>query len=183
MAKEQLLLEGELTPFHTVVLRLPVTDETQIAPALERVAEALGNQVSIGSYPVSFLAFTVAVALQCILKASTAFWQAGTTGSHPVSCSGARTCCVCLHKTQETSMLPLGIASGIAAGASVRSSCLESLAVTVPKLCETCQRLDEEQRLDALTCRPSAACACNLVGRSQASCRDEQAVTQPPSMQ
>lgn len=53
VAKEQLLLEGELTPFHTVVLRLPVTDETHIAPALDKVAEALGNQVSIGSYPVS----------------------------------------------------------------------------------------------------------------------------------
>ena len=52
VAKEQLLLEGELTPFHTVVLRLPVTDETHIAPALVKVAAALGNQVSIGSYPV-----------------------------------------------------------------------------------------------------------------------------------
>ncbi len=53
VAKEQLLLEGELKPFHSVVLRLPVTDETHIAPALDRVAEVLGNQVSIGSYPVS----------------------------------------------------------------------------------------------------------------------------------
>ncbi len=53
VAKEQLLLEGELKPFHTVVLRLPVSDETHIAPALDKVAEVLGNQVSIGSYPVS----------------------------------------------------------------------------------------------------------------------------------
>lgn len=53
VAKEQLLLEGELKPFHSVVLRLPVTDETHIAPALDRVAEVLGNLVSIGSYPVS----------------------------------------------------------------------------------------------------------------------------------
>jgi hypothetical protein len=53
VAKEQLLLEGELKPFHSVVLRLPVTDETHIAPALDRVAEVLGNQVSTGSYPVS----------------------------------------------------------------------------------------------------------------------------------
>lgn len=53
VAKEQLLLEGELTPFHTVVLRLPVTDETHIAPALVKVAAALGNQVSIGSYPMT----------------------------------------------------------------------------------------------------------------------------------
>ncbi len=53
VAREQLLLEGELKPFHSVVLRLPVTDETHIAPALDRVAEVLGNQVSIGSYPVS----------------------------------------------------------------------------------------------------------------------------------
>lgn len=53
VVKQQLLLEGELTPFHSVVLRLPVSDETQIAPALDKVAEALGNQVSIGSYPVS----------------------------------------------------------------------------------------------------------------------------------
>ena len=53
VAKEQLLLEGELKPFHSVVLRLPVTDETHIAPALDRVAEVLGSQVSIGSYPVS----------------------------------------------------------------------------------------------------------------------------------
>ncbi|DBA82678.1 hypothetical protein WJX77_002340 [Trebouxia sp. C0004] len=53
VAKEQLLLEGELKPFHSVVLRLPVTDETHIAPALDRVAEVLGNQVSIGSYPMT----------------------------------------------------------------------------------------------------------------------------------
>ena len=52
VVKKQLLLEGELTPFHSVLLRLPVTDETQIAPALDTVAKALGSQVSIGSYPV-----------------------------------------------------------------------------------------------------------------------------------
>lgn len=40
-------------PFHSVVLRLPVSDETRIAPALDKVARALGRQVSIGSYPVS----------------------------------------------------------------------------------------------------------------------------------
>ena len=67
------MLEGELTPFHTVVLRLPVTDETQIAPALERVAEALGNQVSIGSYPVSFLAFSSAIVVQHSVAAFSMF--------------------------------------------------------------------------------------------------------------
>lgn len=40
-------------PFHSVVMRLPVSDETHIAPALDKVAQALGSQVSIGSYPVS----------------------------------------------------------------------------------------------------------------------------------
>lgn len=53
VAREQLLAEGELMPFHSVVLRLPVSDETRIAPALDKVAQALGRQVSIGSYPVS----------------------------------------------------------------------------------------------------------------------------------
>lgn len=53
VAKKQLLAEGELMPFHSVVLRLPVSDETRIAPALDKVAQALGSQVSIGSYPVS----------------------------------------------------------------------------------------------------------------------------------
>ncbi|KAL3157694.1 hypothetical protein ABBQ32_012130 [Trebouxia sp. C0010 RCD-2024] len=53
VAREQLLAEGELMPFHTVVLRLPVSDETRIAPALDKVARALGRQVSIGSYPMT----------------------------------------------------------------------------------------------------------------------------------
>ena len=53
IAKQQLLLEGELKPFHTVVLRLPVSDETIIAPALDTVAQQMGSQVAIGSYPVS----------------------------------------------------------------------------------------------------------------------------------
>lgn len=53
VARQQLLQEGELQPFHSVLLRLPVTDETRIAPALDTVAQELGSQVSIGSYPVS----------------------------------------------------------------------------------------------------------------------------------
>ena len=53
VARKQLLAEGELMPFHSVVMRLPVSDETHIAPALDKVAQALGSQVSIGSYPVS----------------------------------------------------------------------------------------------------------------------------------
>ena len=52
VARQQLLQEGELQPFHSVLLRLPVTDETRIAPALNTVAQELGSQVSIGSYPV-----------------------------------------------------------------------------------------------------------------------------------
>ena len=53
VARKQLLAEGELMPFHSVVMRLPVSDETHIAPALDKVAQVLGSQVSIGSYPVS----------------------------------------------------------------------------------------------------------------------------------
>ena len=52
VVREQLLLEGELRPFHTVVLRLACGDETAIAPALERVAHEFSSKVAIGSYPV-----------------------------------------------------------------------------------------------------------------------------------
>ncbi|KAL4424331.1 hypothetical protein ABPG75_001632 [Micractinium tetrahymenae] len=40
-------------PFRTALLRLRLTDETQVATALERVAAELGEEVQLGSYPVS----------------------------------------------------------------------------------------------------------------------------------
>lgn len=40
-------------PFHSVVLRLHLADETAVTSALEVVVEASGDGVSVGSYPVS----------------------------------------------------------------------------------------------------------------------------------
>lgn len=40
-------------PFRTALLRLRLSDETQVAAALERVATAVGQDVQLGSYPVS----------------------------------------------------------------------------------------------------------------------------------
>jgi len=40
-------------PYHSVVLRLKLADEATIALALERVAVDSGDQVAVGSYPVS----------------------------------------------------------------------------------------------------------------------------------
>lgn len=53
IVRQQLLDEGELTPFHSITLRLSSFDETQVAPALEKVAAELGSRVAVGSYPVS----------------------------------------------------------------------------------------------------------------------------------
>ena len=44
---------NDLSPFRSVTLRLSSSDETQIAPALQAVAQELTGQVSLGSYPVS----------------------------------------------------------------------------------------------------------------------------------
>ena len=43
----------EPKPFHSVVLRLRLGDETAVASALEEVAKASGDGVAVGSYPVS----------------------------------------------------------------------------------------------------------------------------------
>ncbi|GAB4821656.1 hypothetical protein N2152v2_008702 [Parachlorella kessleri] len=52
--REQLLVEaGRQSPFHTVLLRLGINDETRVAATLEEVAAAVGGGVAIGSYPVS----------------------------------------------------------------------------------------------------------------------------------
>ncbi|PRW59554.1 FAD synthase [Chlorella sorokiniana] len=40
-------------PFRTALLRLRLSDETQVAAALEQVAAAAGEEVTLGSYPVS----------------------------------------------------------------------------------------------------------------------------------
>ena len=53
MLKEHLRKGGALAMFHSVALRLAMTDETQVAPALHEVATELQSFVSIGSYPVS----------------------------------------------------------------------------------------------------------------------------------
>lgn len=44
--------ESEVEPFHTVLLRLRVSDETAVAAALEQVAAQMGGDVALGSYPV-----------------------------------------------------------------------------------------------------------------------------------
>jgi hypothetical protein len=43
-------------PFRTALLRLRLSDETQVAAALERVAAAAGEAVQLGSYPVRWVA-------------------------------------------------------------------------------------------------------------------------------
>ncbi|PNH11162.1 putative FAD synthase [Tetrabaena socialis] len=47
------LEDPAVAPFLNATLRLSVTDETTIAPALHRVASAHGLDVSLGSYPVA----------------------------------------------------------------------------------------------------------------------------------
>ena len=59
--KEQLLQHNDLSPFRSVTLRLSSSDETQIAPALQAVAQELTGQVSLGSYPVSSCSWNVLV--------------------------------------------------------------------------------------------------------------------------
>jgi hypothetical protein len=51
--RERLLAEaGRQSPFHTVLLRLGIDDETRVAATLEEVAAAVGSGVALGSYPV-----------------------------------------------------------------------------------------------------------------------------------
>ena len=52
VVRECLLQDGRLNPFHDIVLRLALADETSIAPALNTVAASFSGQVSLGSYPV-----------------------------------------------------------------------------------------------------------------------------------
>ena len=51
--REHLRKGAPLPSFHSIALRLSITDETHIAPALESLASSLGSAVSMGSYPVS----------------------------------------------------------------------------------------------------------------------------------
>jgi len=52
--KDDLLLrsQGEMMPFHSIVLRLKLSDETVVAEALEQATQEAAGEVSIGSYPV-----------------------------------------------------------------------------------------------------------------------------------
>ncbi len=43
---------GRLAPFRSVSLRLATSDETAVAPTLERIGAAFEGSVGIGSYPV-----------------------------------------------------------------------------------------------------------------------------------
>lgn len=54
--KKALLDLEPLPPFHNIVVRLTIIDETHIAPVLDDIAEAAGVDVEIGSYPVCFSA-------------------------------------------------------------------------------------------------------------------------------
>lgn len=45
--------QSTLAPFHSIVMRLRLSDESEIADALEQAAAAAGPVVSLGSYPVS----------------------------------------------------------------------------------------------------------------------------------
>ncbi|KAG2443340.1 hypothetical protein HYH02_009404 [Chlamydomonas schloesseri] len=51
-ALKERLRDDALAPFRNATLRLSLTDETTIAPALERVASTHGLDVAVGSYPV-----------------------------------------------------------------------------------------------------------------------------------
>lgn len=52
--REHLLKDGgEGNPFRTITLRLSVSDETLIAPALEHLQSEMRDQLGVGSYPVS----------------------------------------------------------------------------------------------------------------------------------
>jgi FAD synthetase len=44
---------SSLSPFHSIVMRLRLSDESEIADALKQAASAAGPAVSLGSYPVS----------------------------------------------------------------------------------------------------------------------------------
>ena len=50
--KQKLTEEESLPPFHNIVLRLKLKDETQIASALNTVTQQTGAELQIGSYPV-----------------------------------------------------------------------------------------------------------------------------------
>eukprot|EP00193_Tetraselmis_chui_P002595 CAMPEP_0177759498 /NCGR_PEP_ID=MMETSP0491_2-20121128/4767_1 /TAXON_ID=63592 /ORGANISM="Tetraselmis chuii, Strain PLY429" /LENGTH=512 /DNA_ID=CAMNT_0019275337 /DNA_START=159 /DNA_END=1697 /DNA_ORIENTATION=- len=44
---------GTLKPFHSVTMRLNITDETLVAEPLREIAADMGSNVEVGSYPVS----------------------------------------------------------------------------------------------------------------------------------
>ena len=51
--QEHLMHEGgRLQPFRTVALRLNITDETIISPALLLLSVQMADQLTIGCYPV-----------------------------------------------------------------------------------------------------------------------------------
>jgi hypothetical protein len=44
---------GTLKPFHSVTMRLNITDETLVAEPLREIAADMGSNVEVGSYPVT----------------------------------------------------------------------------------------------------------------------------------
>lgn len=50
--KEELRKAEHLPDFHSVQLRLAVSDETEVTPVLNELASEVGSLVSVGSYPV-----------------------------------------------------------------------------------------------------------------------------------
>lgn len=57
--KAILMAEAEAEPCRNAVLRLSLSDETQIATALEVVVVEFGTDVDIGSYPVQVIPFPI----------------------------------------------------------------------------------------------------------------------------
>ena len=45
---------GKLQPFRTVALRLNITDETIISPALQLISVQMADQLTLGCYPVRY---------------------------------------------------------------------------------------------------------------------------------
>jgi hypothetical protein len=50
--RKQLFELAQLSPYHNLVLRLGLTDEAAAAPLLDQLAEELGPELAVGSYPV-----------------------------------------------------------------------------------------------------------------------------------
>lgn len=80
--------EDALDPFHCIVLRLKINDETRVAEAMSRVVDAFGDVVSIGSYPMMEQADGCGVALSIESKNKDALERAHGMIMEDLKCNG-----------------------------------------------------------------------------------------------